>query len=80
MNCDVNSVLQFFLLYLLLNIVEYLLGLLENVFNVLSAYLAVKLVELQDKIEPKEESDEKSISCIGFQIQNTEGGNEDSND
>lgn len=77
MNCDINSVLQFFLLYFLLNFMEYILGLCENIFNVLSAYLAVKLVDLQEKIEPKEEKD---LNCIGFQFPAAEEAEEEEED
>lgn len=72
MNCNVSSVLWFLLLYFLLHLVMYILDLLENIFNVLSAYFTVKFVELQSKIEPEEEEKEKDLNCIGFQISDSE--------
>lgn len=79
MNLDLSSVLKFFSLYFLFCLLQYVISLLETVFNLITAYLGVKLVEYQEKLDA-EEKKQQETSCIGFQIPTDTEGKEDNDD
>ena len=79
MNLDLSSVLKFFSLYFLFCLLQYVISLLETVFNLITTYLGVKLVEYQEKLD-SEEKKQQETSCIGFQIPINTKEKEDTDD
>lgn len=69
MNLDLGSIVNFLLVYFLFCFIQYLVGLMENVFELISAYLACKLVDYQEKLDTQSKEKESS-TCIGFQVSN----------
>lgn len=64
---DLGSVVKFLLVYVLFCVIQYIVSLLSTVFDLISAYLACKLVDFQEKLD-KEKEDKEEQNCIGFQI------------
>lgn len=64
---DLGSVVKFLLVYVLFCVIQYVVSLLSTVFDLISAYLACKLVDFQEKLDKEKEGKEEQ-NCIGFQI------------
>lgn len=76
---DLDSVIKFLLIYLLFCFIQYFVSLLGTIFDLISAYLACKLVDFQEKLDAESEK-ESETNCIGFQAPTITDDEEEDNE
>lgn len=76
---DVRSIFWFLLMYFLLHLIEYVISLMSNAVDLLSAIMVLKVNDIQSKCNSEEESPKENskTQCIGFQYEETNDGEDE---